>query len=67
MRWLSQAGADGICSTGFASISTLDAGFFGRGIYTSTHAQYACEYSAGVHNNGAGNPPNAAGALTLLH
>eukprot|EP01126_Amoeba_proteus_P005367 TRINITY_DN11794_c0_g1_i3.p1 TRINITY_DN11794_c0_g1~~TRINITY_DN11794_c0_g1_i3.p1 ORF type:complete len:298 (-),score=75.34 TRINITY_DN11794_c0_g1_i3:228-1121(-) len=33
-----------ICSTGFAALSSLDAGFYGRGIYFTTHAIYASPY-----------------------
>ena len=59
------AAADGICGTGFAAISTLDAGFFGRGIYSSTFAQYACEYATGAIN-GTPNPTNGDGEHVVL-
>eukprot|EP01127_Copromyxa_protea_P016970 TRINITY_DN5133_c0_g1_i1.p1 TRINITY_DN5133_c0_g1~~TRINITY_DN5133_c0_g1_i1.p1 ORF type:complete len:3090 (-),score=350.31 TRINITY_DN5133_c0_g1_i1:161-9301(-) len=35
-----------ICSTGFAALSTLDAGFYGKGIYFTTSAHYALPYYA---------------------
>jgi len=36
-----------ICSTGFASLSSLDAGFYGKGIYFTTYMLYALQYFAG--------------------
>ena len=57
--------AHNICRTGFASISTTDAGYFGRGIYTTTFPQYAAEYAAGVHKV-TPNPPNAGGEHVVL-
>ena len=57
--------ADNICRTGFASISTTDAGFFGRGIYATTYAQYAAEYARGALT-GKANLPNADGEFVVL-
>ena len=57
--------AHNICRTGFASISTTDAGFFGRGIYATTYAQYAAEYANGALT-GKANPPNANGEHVML-
>jgi len=42
--------AEKICATGFASLSSLDAGFFGKGIYFSTHLQYCLPYFASRRN-----------------
>eukprot|EP01126_Amoeba_proteus_P048717 TRINITY_DN5652_c0_g1_i3.p1 TRINITY_DN5652_c0_g1~~TRINITY_DN5652_c0_g1_i3.p1 ORF type:complete len:808 (+),score=144.64 TRINITY_DN5652_c0_g1_i3:2222-4645(+) len=33
-----------ICSTGFAALSSLDAGYYGKGIYFSTYADYSVPY-----------------------
>jgi len=60
------AAADGICQTGFASISTTDAGFFGRGIYTTTYAQYACEYATGAITGTSTSPDPATGEHVVL-
>jgi hypothetical protein len=57
--------AHNICRTGFASISTTDAGFFGRGIYATTYAQYAAEYARGTII-GKVNQPNADGEFVVL-
>uniref|UniRef100_A0A6B2L501 EGF-like domain-containing protein n=1 Tax=Arcella intermedia TaxID=1963864 RepID=A0A6B2L501_9EUKA len=38
--------AKSICSTGFASLSSLDAGFYGKGIYTTSSCLYALPYYA---------------------
>jgi len=38
-----------ICNGGFASLNTLDAGFFGKGIYMTSYAEYALRYAAGHH------------------
>eukprot|EP01126_Amoeba_proteus_P015888 TRINITY_DN17227_c0_g1_i1.p1 TRINITY_DN17227_c0_g1~~TRINITY_DN17227_c0_g1_i1.p1 ORF type:complete len:397 (+),score=77.99 TRINITY_DN17227_c0_g1_i1:548-1738(+) len=35
-----------ICSTGFAALSSLDAGYYGKGIYFSTHVDYILPYYA---------------------
>eukprot|EP01127_Copromyxa_protea_P015391 TRINITY_DN4423_c0_g1_i5.p1 TRINITY_DN4423_c0_g1~~TRINITY_DN4423_c0_g1_i5.p1 ORF type:complete len:215 (+),score=42.04 TRINITY_DN4423_c0_g1_i5:38-682(+) len=35
-----------ICATGFANLSSLDDGFFGKGIYFTTYALYALPYFA---------------------
>jgi hypothetical protein len=37
-----------ICATGFANLSCLDDGFFGKGIYFTTYALYALPYFAYV-------------------
>ena len=57
--------AHNICRTGFASISTTDAGFFGRGIYATTFPQYAAEYATGALT-GQANLPNADGEHVVL-
>jgi len=36
--------AEKISQTGFATLSTTDAGYYGRGIYFSTHSQYTFPY-----------------------
>jgi len=36
--------AEKIAQTGFATLSTIDAGYYGRGIYFSTYAQYTFPY-----------------------
>jgi len=36
--------AQTICSTGFAALSSLDAGFYGRGIYFTSYALYVLPY-----------------------
>jgi len=36
-----------ICNGGFASLNTLDAGYFGKGIYMTSYAEYALHYSTG--------------------
>eukprot|EP01127_Copromyxa_protea_P018946 TRINITY_DN6057_c1_g1_i1.p1 TRINITY_DN6057_c1_g1~~TRINITY_DN6057_c1_g1_i1.p1 ORF type:complete len:1829 (-),score=382.79 TRINITY_DN6057_c1_g1_i1:24-5072(-) len=36
-----------IASTGFAALSSLDAGWFGSGVYFTTYAMYACPYFSG--------------------
>ena len=56
--------AHNICRTGFASISTTDAGYFGRGIYATTYAQYAAEYANGALTGKA--MPNANGEFVIL-
>merc|ERR1719382_923021 len=61
----SHRAADGICETGFASISTTDAGFFGRGMYVTTHPQYAAEYASSVLTGGT-PAPNAAGEFVVI-
>jgi len=38
-----------ICNGGFASLNTLDAGFFGKGIYMTSYAEYALRYASGNH------------------
>jgi len=37
----SQTSFQGVISTGFANLATTDPGFFGKGIYGTTHAEYA--------------------------
>lgn len=39
-----------IAKTGFASLSSLDAGYFGKGIYFTTHLLYTLPYSCGKRN-----------------
>lgn len=34
-----------ICQNGFATVATLDDGFFGKGIYFTSEFDYACKYS----------------------
>jgi len=36
-----------ICTTGFVALSNLDAGFYGKGIYFTTHTLYAYPYFQG--------------------
>jgi len=36
--------AEKICETGFAALSSLDAGWYGKGIYFTTHAWYTFPY-----------------------
>jgi len=38
--------AEKIAETGFATLSSLDSGYFGRGIYFSTYAMYTLPYFA---------------------
>lgn len=38
--------ASKICETGFASLQTLDAGYYGQGIYFTTYAHYTLTYFA---------------------
>lgn len=33
-----------IAANGFASLSTLDSGFYGKGMYFTTHAKYTIPY-----------------------
>ena len=47
----STAAADAICANGFASLHTLDSGYFGKGVYMTTHAEYAAEYASGEHSD----------------
>jgi hypothetical protein len=35
-----------ICSNGFADLAKTDPGYFGRGVYLSTHSEYASLYAA---------------------
>jgi len=35
-----------ICSSGFAALSSLDAGFYGKGIYFSSSCMYTTPYFA---------------------
>jgi len=35
-----------ICSTGFATLSVLDAGWYGQGVYFTSSARYAVPYYA---------------------
>ena len=39
-------------------------GYFGKGIYVSTHAEYACQYASGEY--GGDRPTNAAGEYVLV-
>lgn len=39
-----------IAATGFAALSSLDAGFFGKGIYFTTHVLYTLPYCCGKRN-----------------
>lgn len=57
--------SDNICRAGFAAISVVDSGFFGRGMYTTTFAQYAAEYATGALS-GQANLPNADGEYVVL-
>jgi len=36
-----------ICNSGFASLNTIDAGFYGKGIYVTSYAEYALRYAIG--------------------
>ena len=59
--------ADNISATGFAQINFSDNGFFGKGLYTTTHAEYACQYAAGGGTIGIpARQPNAAGEYVLV-
>jgi len=40
----SLSGAQKICKTGFATLSTLDSGFYGQGMYFTTHIPYIFPY-----------------------
>ena len=42
-----------ILSTGFANLATTDLGYFGKGIYGSTHAEYAKRVYGGGYHQGA--------------
>jgi len=39
-----------ICSTGFASLSSLDSGWYGKGIYFTTYVAYALPYFSSKHD-----------------
>jgi len=36
-----------ICNSGFASLNTIDAGYYGKGIYVTSYAEYALRYAIG--------------------
>jgi len=42
--------AEKICETGFAALSSLDAGYFGKGIYFTSFALYALPYISSKHS-----------------
>jgi len=42
----SQANAEKICATGFAALSSLDSGYFGKGIYFTSFVMYTLPYLA---------------------
>jgi len=42
--------ANAISETGFAALSSLDAGFFGKGIYFTTHSLYTLPYICSKRN-----------------
>jgi len=42
--------AEKICETGFASLSSLDAGYFGKGIYFTSYGMYTLPYVASRNN-----------------
>jgi len=42
--------AEKICETGFASLSSLDAGYFGKGIYFTSYGMYTLPYIASRNN-----------------
>jgi hypothetical protein len=48
-----------IAANGFANIATRDNGFFGNGIYLTTHAEYACAYATGSIDGEVTVAPNA--------
>jgi len=37
-----------ICNSGFVALNTLDAGYFGKGIYVTSYANYSLNYAAGA-------------------
>lgn len=57
--------ADNVCRTGFAVVPFRDRPWFGRGLYTTTFAEYACRYATGEFKEQR-NPPNAAGEHVLI-
>ena len=42
--------AEKICETGFASLSSLDAGWYGKGIYFTTYTEYCIPYITSKRN-----------------
>ena len=54
--WHGTAAAQSICTHGAADLRRVDGGFFGAGIYSTPHAEYACTYCS----------PNTAGDRTVL-
>ena len=57
--------ADSVCKTGFAVVPFRDRPWFGRGLYTTTYAEYACRYATGEFK-AQRNPPNTAGEHVLI-
>ena len=47
-----------------APCAVVHTGYFGKGIYVSTHAEYACQYASGEY--GGDRPTNAAGEYVLV-
>ena len=43
-----------ICSNGFADLAKTDPGYFGRGVYLTTHAEYAALYATSTWGEGGG-------------
>mmetsp|Transcript_80135 Transcript_80135/g.235705 ORF Transcript_80135/g.235705 Transcript_80135/m.235705 type:complete len:459 (-) Transcript_80135:109-1485(-) len=65
MHGCSHEEVDSICSYGFQVVNFNDNGFFGKGLHTTTYAEYACRYATGelkAHRN----PPNSQGEHVIL-
>ena len=61
----SHDGADSLCRNGFAQVNYRDNGWFGKGLYTTTYAEYACSFSTGECKS-AYNSPNASDEHVVL-
>jgi len=61
----SHANADNLFRGGFAQINFEDNGYFGKGLYVSTHAEYACQYATG-EASGANHAPNDRSEYVLV-
>jgi len=57
--------SDSVCKTGFAVVPFHDEPWFGRGLYMTTYAEYACRYATGEFK-AQRNPPNDAGEHVLI-
>uniref|UniRef100_A0A7S3WKK6 PARP catalytic domain-containing protein n=1 Tax=Emiliania huxleyi TaxID=2903 RepID=A0A7S3WKK6_EMIHU len=57
--------SDSVCRDGFAVVPYRDEPWFGRGLYLTTYAEYACRYATGEFKEQR-NPPNSAGEHVLI-